>query len=203
MPKSFNWQAIQAGALERGPRFWLQIAGGVLALLNGIALYLYFAPPGGSKEDLVQESRQVENQIAATRVQTVRLKSVAANVEEGSRESTQFELKYFLPKRLAYATVVAAVQGMASTSGLQERDAVYSEEPIEGTPDLSLLNMTANYEGSYDSLLRFLNEVDRSPMLLMLDALQAAPQQKGGQITASIRFQAIVQDEGGIFGGQP
>ena len=83
---------------------------------------------------------------------------------------------------------------MAQGSGLRERDAVFAEEPIEGTADLTLLTNTANYEGSYDNLMRFLYEVDESPMLLMLDNLQAAPQQKGGQISTSIRFQTIVQE---------
>jgi len=34
--------------------------------------------------------------------------------------------------------------------------------------------------------------------LLMLDNLQAAPQQKGGQISTSIRFQTIVQEGPGL-----
>jgi hypothetical protein len=49
-----------------------------------------------------------------------------------------------------------------------------------------------------------LHEVDRSPMLLMLDTLQAAPQQHAGQLTTSIRFQAVVRDESAPgTGGQP
>jgi len=94
---------------------------------------------------------------------------------------------------------------MVKEAGLQERDAVFSEEPIEGTADLSLLNATANYEGSYESLMKLLNLADHSPMLLMLDALQAAPQQQSGRITTSIRFQAVVREDAipATAGGQP
>ncbi len=93
---------------------------------------------------------------------------------------------------------------MVKEAGLRERDAVFNEEPIEGTSDLSLLNATASYEGSYDSLMHFLNLADHSPMLLMLDNLQAAPQQKEGQINTSIRFQAIVREDASAgAGGQP
>ena len=84
---------------------------------------------------------------------------------------------------------------MAKASGMAERDAVYAKEPIEGTDDLWLLTSTANFEGNYESLMKFLAEVDHSPMLLMLENLQAAPQQKGGQISASIRFQSIMVSE--------
>jgi hypothetical protein len=59
---------------------------------------------------------------------------------------------------------------------------------------LSLLNITANYEGTYPSLIRFLYETDRSPMLLMLDALTASPEQKNGQISVAIRYQVVIRE---------
>ncbi len=198
MPRKFEWLYALLSGAQRGPRFWLQMGGIVLALLNGIALYFYLDPPGGSREELMQQGQQVRNQIAATRTLALRLGTVAEKVQLGSSESADFETKYFLPKRVAYGAVIAEIQRMARASGLHERDAVYTEEPIEGTADLSLLNNTANYEGSYDNLMRFLYEADESPMLLMLDNLQAAPQQKGGQINTSIRFQTIVQEEPGV-----
>ncbi|HEY3938257.1 MAG TPA: hypothetical protein VGL97_12555 [Bryobacteraceae bacterium] len=175
----------------------LKMAAGALALLNGIGLFLYFFPPGGSRAELTQQISQLRGQIAAARAQTGRLATTAGKVEAGSKESGSFEAKYFLPKREAYLKVVEEIQRMAKASNLQERDGVWSDEPIEGTADLRLLNMTANYAGSYASLMQFVNEADHSPMLLMLDALQAAPQQKSGQINASIRFQAIVREEAG------
>lgn len=194
MPRSFEWLSALVSGTHRGARFWLQVAGLVLALLNGVALYFYLDPPGGSRADLMAEGQQVRNEIAAMRNAAGRLKNVAEKVQLGSTESGDFERKYFLPQRGAYETVIAEIQRMAQASGLRERDAVFAEEPIEGTADLTLLTSTANYEGSYDNLMRFLYEVDKSPMLLMLDNLQAAPQQKGGQISTSIRLQTIVQE---------
>ena len=41
----------------------LRIAAAVLLLLNLAALYLYLSSPGGSREDLQLESRQVRTQI--------------------------------------------------------------------------------------------------------------------------------------------
>ncbi len=198
MRRRFDWLPALLSGAQRGPRFWLQIGGIALALFNGIALYFYLDPPGGTRAELTQQGTEVRNQIAATRKMAGRLGTVAEKVQLGSAESADFETKYFLPKRIAYGAVIAEIQRMAQASGLRERDAVYTEEPIEGTADLSLLNNTANYEGSYDNLMRFLFEVDESPMLLMLDNLQAAPQLKGGQINTSIRFQTIVQEGPGV-----
>jgi len=194
MRRNFDWLVARGGS-RRGPRYWLQVTGALLALLNGMALFFYLDPPGGSRRELTRESLAVRNAIVATRVRAMKVRTAAAKVQLGNTESADFESKYFLAKRAAYAMVIAELQKMAKASGLQERDAVYTEEPIEGTTDLSILNSTANYEGSYANLMRFVYEVDQSPMLLILENLQAAPQQKGGQIATSIHFQAIIEDE--------
>jgi Tfp pilus assembly protein PilO len=204
MLKNFDWLTGSGNGPRRGARFWLQVAGSVLALLHGVALFLYLDPPGGSREALMEQSRQVRNEIAAARARSMRLQTIASKVVVGSSESSDFESKFFLSKRLAYEGVIAEIQRMSTASGMKERDSVFTEEPIEGTADLSMLNVTGNYEGTYENLMRFLHEVDRSPMLLMLDTLQAAPQQHAGQLTTSIRFQAVIREEAvAPAGGQP
>lgn len=204
MPRNFNLSSIAKGVTPRGPRFWLQVIGGVLAIANLVALFFYLDPPGGSRRELLAESQQVRSEISATGANSVRLQNIAGKVQTGASEGASFEAKYFLPKRVAYDAVISEIQRMATASGLQEREAVFSEEPVEGSADLTILNITANFQGSYANLMRFLYESDRSPMLLMLDTLQASPQQKGGVIDTSIRFQEIIREEpSGNTGGQP
>jgi hypothetical protein len=194
MLKDFSWSEA-TGAAGRAVQFRLKVACGALALLNAVALFFYLVPPGGTREELAQRSTQLRNQTTAARLQSTLLKTTSAKVQAGSGEASSFATTYFLRKRTAYEAVIEELQHLAKISGMQERDRVYSEEPIEGTADLSLMNITANYAGSYGNLMHFLYEVDRSPMLLMLDSLNATPQPKGSDINASIRFQAIVVDD--------
>lgn len=191
MRKSFNIAALLG--VGRG-QLYLRLALLVLFLSNLGALFFYLDPPGGSQQDLASQDRQINNQIAAVSVRGARLKMMADRLQSGSNQISDFQKRYFLPRRVAYGSVIEEIQRMAKISGLTERDAGFSEEPIEGADDLLLLNIKANYEGSYAGLIRFLYEADRSPMLLMLDSLTAAPEQKNGQITADIRFQAVIQD---------
>ena len=205
MPRTFEWLRANGSVPRSGPGLWLRTTVAILALLNGAVLFLYLDPPGGTKRELANESLRVRDEIAATRANAVRLKRVTANVQLGNSQSSTFETIYFLPRRAAYQRVIGELQRMAAASGLQEGDRVYSEEPIEGTADLTLLNISANnYQGTYDNLVHFLYEVDKSPMLLMLDTLMASPQQTGGRINASLRFQAIIQeDTSPPLGSQP
>jgi Tfp pilus assembly protein PilO len=172
----------------------LRIVAAILLLLNMAAVYLYLSPPGGSREDLELESLHVRGQILTAQIQAAKMRALAANVQAGSSQAAEFSTKYFLPKRAAYVAVFEEIQRMAKASGIQERDASWSEEPIEGTADLTLLNVTANYQGTNADLMKFLYEADRSPTLLILDALTAAPQQRNSQINTAIRFQAIVRE---------
>ena len=203
MPRSFNWPLNGKGA-RRPPRFWLQVAIGALAFMNAVVLYLYLFPPGGSRRDLVAESEGIRHEIAATRAKATRLKTVSGKVQTGSSQSSDFESRYVLPERLAYGILISEIQRMVKESGLTERDATYNKEPIEGTPDLTLLTSAANYEGKYENLKKFLYELDHSPLLIMVDTVQAAPQQKGDQINTNIRFQTVIRDDtGGPMKGQP
>ena len=142
------------------------------------------------------QSSELNQRIAATRIASVRLKTVASKVELGSSESSNFEAKYFLPKRLAYEALLAEVQKMAAASGMQDRGGAYTGEPIEGSADLTLLNLTENFEGTYANLMQFLYQIDKSPMLLMLDTLTAAPLQSGHLLNTTLRFQYIFREDG-------
>lgn len=206
MPRNFDWSSLTTNARTQGIRFWLQATLAVLAVANIVALFFYIAPPGGTRKQLIEEDEQMHRQVVSSRFGAARLRNVAGKVQSGSQEAGQFQNSYFLPKRTAYDSIIAEIQRMAKDSGLQQREAVFSEEPIEGSADLTLLNITSSYQGTYDNLMQFLLQTDKSPMLLMLDTLQAVPQQHGPQISASIRFQAIVREESAALhlpGGQP
>lgn len=198
-----SFEAVKWGGARRGTRFWLQTAAIVLAVLNAAALYLYIAPPGGSRQELLADQQQIAEQTAAVHAKSLRLKDTANKVQLGSSQSSQFETKYFLSQRAAYEDVIAEIQRMGSASGLQEREAAFTEQPIEGAPDLSLLNVVAAFRGTYGNLMHFFLEADHSPMLLMIDAVQAAPREHSAEINTTIRFQAIVQTGGGGKKGLP
>lgn len=180
----------------RGPGFWLRWAAIGLGILNLVGIYLLIAPPGGTQSELEAQSQQLRQDILAARDRSTRLKKVSGQVQTGSSEATAFEAKYILPRRTAYERLITELQRITKVSGMEARDAVYTEEPIEGTADLTMLSSSANYEGSYQDLRKFLLQLDHSPVLVMLENLQASPEQKGNRISASMRFQTIVREEG-------
>jgi Tfp pilus assembly protein PilO len=194
----------------RGPGTRLRLLAIVLAVLNAAAIYFYIAPPGGSRRDLHHREAEIRSDIDLHQLATQRLKTVSQKVELGGEQTDQFASQYFLPRRTAFATIVGELLRISSATGINERQRSYSEDPIEGTDDLTLLTVNSSYQGTYADLMHFVNQVDHSPLLLILDSLSATPQQEGaGILNMQMRFLAVIHEDGSAVpggaspGGQP
>jgi hypothetical protein len=109
-------------------------------------------------------------------------------------EGDRFLDNYFLARRTTYSTVEAELDGSASASGITLRDHAYNAEPIEGSDDLSMLTITANFEGTYDQLIHLVNRIDRSALLMIVDSLQATPQQGSQKLLVNMKLNAFVRE---------
>ncbi|MGH9558523.1 MAG: hypothetical protein ACRD30_04725 [Bryobacteraceae bacterium] len=168
---------------------------GALLLANLIAAGLVLFPPGGSAENLEQERLSLESQIAARRTTLERSRQHAAAVAKGSAEGDKFLSGYFLPTRTAFSTVLSELEAAAAQTKIRPRDRGFSTEPIEGSDDLSIMSISAVYEGSYADLMHFVHEIDRSPGLLILESMSAAPQQGSDLLTVSMKLDTFVKQD--------
>lgn len=197
MFKSFKQRIsseLGARTATRGAAFWLQATAAALLLLNLIALYFYFAPPGGSRRDLTAQSAQIHRQVVASRFAAQRLETVSNKVQLAETQTTTFESKYFLAGREAYRKMFSDLEKLTQEAGVQQRDGVFTEEPIEGSTDLTLLNLSVNLDGTYSDLMHFLYGVDHAPSLLILDSLNAAPQQGTERLNLAVKFLTIMRE---------
>jgi hypothetical protein len=185
----------------RGATFWLQVTASTLLLLNLIAMYFYFAPPGGSRRELTALSAQIHRQVVAARFASQRLETVAGKVQLAGTQTTTFESKYFLAGREAYRKMFSDLEKLTQEAGIQQRDGVFTQEPIEGSADLTLLNLSVNLEGTYADLMHFLYGVDHAPSLLILDSLNAAPQQGTERLNLAVKFLTVMRETpaGGVI----
>ncbi len=188
MPRNFN---VAAGVTVR----W-RIALGVLLLATIGAAWIVMYPPGGSADDLQRRLAALESQTAARRVLLVSTRQHVAAVEQGRAEGDKFLNEYFLARRTAYSTLLSELVDAADRAKIKPKEHAYATEPIEGSDSLSMMSISANYEGTYANLMRFVHELDRSPRLLIIEALNAAPEQSGGTLNISMKIDTFVRDDG-------
>jgi len=188
MPRNFK---AAAGI----PVQW-RIALGVLLLATIGAAWIVMYPPGGSADDIQQQLSALESQTAARRALLASTRQHVAAVEQGRTEGEKFLNEYFLARRTAYSTLLSELVEAAARAKIKPKEHAYATEPIEGSDSLSMMSISANYEGTYANLMRFVHEIDRSPRLLIIEALNAAPEQSGGTLNVSMKIDTFVRDDG-------
>jgi hypothetical protein len=85
----------------------------------------------------------------------------------------------------------------ASKAKVKAKERAYSTEPIEGTDDFSMMQITANFEGTYGDLINFINLLDKSDKLIVIESLGATPQQGSDILNVQFKLDAFVREEQG------
>jgi Tfp pilus assembly protein PilO len=188
MPRSFSGAS--------GITVWWRVALGVLLLATIGAAWIVMYPPRGSADELQKQLAALESQAAARRALLASTRQHVAAVEQGRTEGDKFLNEYFLARRTAYSTLLSELIDAADRAKIKPKEHAYATEPIEGSDSLSMMSISANYEGTYANLMRFVHEIDRSPRLLIIEALNAAPEQSGGTLNISMKIDTFVRDDG-------
>ena len=170
---------------------------GVLLAANLIAAVFVFHPLGGSAEDLAQQMRTRQYELAQQLQRLERTRNVVQKVQQAKVEGDKFLDDYILSRRKAYSTLLAEANKLAAESGLKPKESAYAPpDPVEGSETLEQLAIAASYEGSYQSLTKFVNMLDRSPRFLIIDSMTASPQ-ANGLLSVTVRLDTFIREAGG------
>jgi Tfp pilus assembly protein PilO len=153
-----------------------------------------FKPFGGSAADLESELSSLRHQVIQTQanVQTMRL--LAGKMDSARAATDSFMQNYFMDRRTASSAIVSELTRTAKESGMRNRGEAFVFEAVEGSDNLSMMTITANYEGTYGDLIQFVNRLDKSPRFLILAQLAAAPQPNGNLLTVAIKAHTFVRE---------
>jgi Tfp pilus assembly protein PilO len=173
----------------------MRVALGVLVVATLVAAAFVLYPPGGSADDLERRLAELQLQATAKRALLVTTRQHVAAVEKGRNEGEQFLKTYFVARRTAYSTLLSELVEAADRAKIKPKEHAYSTEPIEGSDTLSMMTISANYEGTYANLMRFVHEIDQSPRMLIIEGLTAAPQQTSGVLSISMKIDAFVRED--------
>jgi len=185
-----------AASGQRTPARTARLVLGVLLGLNLIAAGLVLYPPGGSAEALEQEIVVLQEQIKTGRVRLQKTQVQASSVEKGRSEADEFLKTNFVARREVPSTLLTELIRIANQAKIKDHGNTYGIEKIDGSDNLSMLTITANFEGSYSNLLDYVKQVDRSKSFLIIESLNAAPQLGSGVLTVALKMEAFVRDDG-------
>lgn len=190
MPRSFKvWP-------PNNPRAVIRLVLVVLLAVNLVAGYFVIRPIGGSPQELREQATQMRAQIRQQQAVLDRTRALAGKIASGRAEGDQFMSKYFLARRTAYSSVMADLNELASETKITPKEGAYSIEPVEGSDTLEMMQVSANYEGTYPDLIRFVNLLDKKDRLLVVESLNATPQQTGAKLNVMLKLDTFVREDG-------
>lgn len=176
----------------------IRIVLGSLLALNVIAAGLLLFPPGGSADDLERELASLQSQVVQKRALLERTRLNVSAIEKAREEGNQFLDHYFLSRRVADSTLLSALTAAADKAQIKQRDSAQATEFIEGSDSLSMMTITANFEGPYRNLVNFIGELDHSDQFLIIESMTAAPQQGSNILTVSMKIDAFIRDDSAV-----
>jgi Tfp pilus assembly protein PilO len=181
----------------RDPRVVMRALIGVLLAANLVLAVIALKPFGGSADDLRQEESSLRGQLAALQAKVTGGKRLVSKVETARREGDQFLAKYVTDRLVMASTVTEELVRMAKESGGSYLPITTNQEPIEGSDTLGMLTINLGYQGTYANLSKFVNLVDKSPLFLIIENMQLAPQQSGQNLNVSVKLLTFFRDQPG------
>jgi len=191
MPRNFDVRAML-----KDRRMVVRGTLGALLLANLIAAAFAFHVLGGSPEDLAEQMRSKQRDLAWQSQQTARMRTLVAKVQQAKVEGDKFLDDCTMERSSAYSTLIDDLNRMAAESGMQTREFAYVLDPVEGSDRIEQLTISANFEGSYSSLTKLVNMLDKSPRFLIIDSMQASPQSNGA-LNVNLRLDTFVRQTAG------
>ena len=181
---------------SHNPRLIARIVLGVLVLANMAAALIVFKPWAGSAGDIERRAADLRQQVGQREVTLDRLRGTVNKVQTGRTEGDHFMDGYLLSRRTVSSKLLSDLDRMARTANIRQKEVNFGFEPIEGSDTLSKASIIANYEAAYPDLVHFLNLLDRSPQLLIIDSLTATPQPQGMLLNITMKLNAFVREGG-------
>jgi hypothetical protein len=168
----------------------------VLVVANLVGLYFVIRPIGGSPQELRQQAAEMRSQIRQQQGSLDRTRILGGKIELGRGEGDKFMNKFFLPRRSANSTILTELNEMAAQAKVTPKEASIVFEPVDGSEVLDRMQITANFEAAYVDLIQLVNLIDKSKRLLVLESLNATPQQGGGRLNIMLKLDTFVVEDG-------
>lgn len=94
------------------------------------------------------------------------------------KDCDSFYQKYLLPNSAGYSVIVADLGRMSKDAGVETGGVTFRQAEVKDS-DLTEIGISASVQGDYQSLIRFLDALERSPRFYVLDGLTLASESKG------------------------
>lgn len=172
----------------RQTRKKLRIALAVMAGVDLLAAAIYFSPLVGSAESRRQELLQLQADLTSKNKQVEPLENLPQKVVLASHQIGDFYKARFPSQNSEVPTEFGK---LASANGVTIEQAKYLEK-AEGPGHLRPVEIEADLGGSYTSLAKFINALERDQMFFIINSVTLGGEQQG-PVKLNVKLEAYMK----------
>lgn len=172
----------------------------VLALLCALAVFdlafwaLAVLPLADQEQRQVERIADLTRQIAKKTGDLETLRTVRDRIGVARTQGDELVANITFDRRTTFSQLLAEMDAAAVDSGIEIRERLYDQQPIEGADHYAMLTITSNYRGQYDKLVKFLNRLDRSDRFLIIESLGATPRAESNDLQFTLKIDTFVRE---------
>jgi type IV pilus assembly protein PilO len=160
----------------------------VMVAADVLALAIYISPLVGSTESRRQEIVQLQTELSTKTAQVAPLKDLPQKVQLAGRQIGDFYKKR-IPEQ--ESQVVSELGKVASESGIKIEQVKYKIKEA-GPGGLAPVETEAELSGSYTSLARFINGLERDDMFFIINSVTLAGEPQG-PVKLNVKLDAFLK----------
>jgi len=154
------------------------IVGGLVVLFAGdVALAYFTVRLSGSREERQQALAGQTRQLALVKADVARATEIRKSRPEVLKRLDEFETS-LLPTTKGYSVVAKELDQFARETRVLKDDVKYHEKEVSGR-NLTEIDMEVAINGEYTGIVQFLNKLQRSKTVYIIDALEVESQSAG------------------------
>ena len=165
----------------------------LLAAFNALFWLLAVQPLENREAEKQARIAALDSQVNQKTEALARLRGSAEKVDAATVTGDELLDSLTFERRRAFSQLLTELGQAAQASGVEIRETDYSSGEVEGNETYGIISITANFRGSYASLVQFLNLLDRSDAFLIVERLGARPREDTADLQISMRIDTFVR----------
>ena len=155
-------------------RVRLQIALGILLLANAVLLFFLLRSGGRTAAGRADELARLEASHRLAERQVEQLRQLKKKVQDATQNEQRFAEGNFLSRSAAFSQMLSDLERLAADNKLQPSDATYRLNESDNKLGWINVEVSLQMQGEYPDLVRFLNELEQSPLFWIIESLDVA-----------------------------
>lgn len=145
-----------------------------LLALDAVLLALVVRPVEQAQQNRQHEMERLRDQHETVTRAVAQTRELRAKVQSAQQDGEEFSRQSFLARPRGFSAILADLERVASENQLKPSGVSYQLKEETDPSGWTNVAVNVNVEGEYSDLVRFINQLEQSPLFWIIDGLNVS-----------------------------